>query len=403
MKTLGIIAEFNPFHTGHAYLIREAMQKCEADRCVIVMSGDFVQRGAPAIVDCHARAEMALGGGASLVLSLNPYISTGSAGYFADGAVRLLDSLGIVDFLAFGSETAECEKLSAIADILSEEPPAYKEALNKALAEGLSFPSAREKALSELCDTAPIKTPNNILAIEYLISLRQCKSNIRPIAVSRTGGSYHDNSLSKRFASASALRNVLLDSDSRNLTDLNDHLSKESLEILKNSTLLDCNDFSRELLYALRMNLENLDEFYDIPAELADRIRNKIDEYKNFDDFCALLKSKERTYTSISRALMHIILGLKTEKCDMKETTKPHYARVLGFRAEHSDILKLIKEKSSIPLITNDAAAKEILNKKALRIFNEEIRSAHIYQSVVSLKSDSLFKNEYRRRTLILK
>ncbi|MCR5778724.1 MAG: nucleotidyltransferase family protein [Lachnospiraceae bacterium] len=394
MKTLGIIAEFNPFHSGHRYLIETAMQKCGADRCIVVMSGDFVQRGAPAIIDCHTRAEMALSGGASAVLSLNPYVSTGSAAYFADGAVQLLDNLGCVDYLAFGSESGDIEWLDAIASILINEPEEYKIELNDGLSQGLSFPVARQKALEKLCDADAIGSPNNILAIEYLSALKRHNSRVFPITITRKGSAYHDDTIDTDFASASALRVELL----KNNKNLSKYLSDNSLSILSSAALLDSNDFSRELIYALRTNLEILDEFYDMPAELADRIKNNIDNFKNFDDFCALLKTKDRTYTSISRALIHILLNLKNTETEMSDTVKPHYARIIGFNSAHSDILGKIKSNTNIPLIINAAEASKMLNQKALRSFNEEIRSAHIYQSVAVNNSGQPFKNEYRRK-----
>ena len=182
MKTIGIIAEFNPFHNGHKYLIDKCRKDLHADRVVVVMSGDYVQRGAPAIIDKFTRAKCAVNLGADLVIELPIYYSLGSAEYFAKGAVSILSGLGCIDYLCFGSEFPDVNKLYEISDIISNEPPVYKDVLSTGLKDGLSFPAARAKALNEqLKNTSKgydqaeyedlLSSPNTILGIEYLRAL----------------------------------------------------------------------------------------------------------------------------------------------------------------------------------------------------------------------------------------
>lgn len=212
-KTVGIIAEYNPFHNGHAYQIREVRKQSGADYIIIVMSGDFVQRGRPALLDKYARARLALLGGADLVLELPCAAASGSAARFAQEAVRILDRLGVVQELWFGSEAGELAPLLEAAAVLAEEPPHFRNALRQSLRQGNSYPLARQKAL-EACSAdgeklaAPelLCLPNNILGIEYCTALKRLRSSVLPRTLKRVGSGYHDRQASGSFASASALR-----------------------------------------------------------------------------------------------------------------------------------------------------------------------------------------------------
>lgn len=218
MKVVGIVAEYNPFHNGHRYHIEEARKCTGADFVVVVMSGDFVQRGEPAVIDKYHRTEMALSQGADLVLELPAAFACASAEYFATGAVSLLHALGCVDTLCFGSECGHLDLLEEIADLFIQEPSEYKEYLKTALKSGYSFPAARDEALKEyfaedLVKTAQIASvlsaPNNILGIEYIKALKVLGSSIRPVTITRMGQGYHETTFSDSFCSATALRRLL--------------------------------------------------------------------------------------------------------------------------------------------------------------------------------------------------
>ncbi len=408
MKITGIIAEFNPFHSGHEYLINKAMEETSSDACIVVMSGDFVQRGEPAFIDKYSRAEAALSSGCSMVIELGQRSATGSAAEFAEGAVKLLDSLGIVDTLSFGSESGDLQKLESICRIITDEPASYKTKLKENLSNGLSFPAARAAALKTTCgaDEALLSGSNNILAIEYMKALRAAESRITPFTIKRRGEAYNSKNISEtNFSSAKAIREAVI---SGNINIPETALCKGSANILKQAVernaFLTPDDFSAELIYALRMNLDQLENFYDLSHELADRIRNTIDEFNSFTQYIELLKTKNLTYSAISRALTHVLLNISRDRnSSISDFLEPEYIHVLGFRKEASNLLRLIEEKASLPLIIRptDAAAK--LNKKALRSFNEEVRSANIYESAISRKSGQPFRNEFRRKVLVLK
>lgn len=217
MKTAGIIAEYNPFHTGHEYQINYIKEKLRTDYVVIAMSGDFVQRGTPALFSKYVRAEMALRSGADLVLELPVSISSASAELFARGGVQLLDGLGVTDILCFGSECGDTDALMELAKILAEEPEAFQDALRRNLKDGMTFPKARSMALSAVFPEAEkyqqlLSSPNNILGIEYCKAILRENSSISPVSIKREGNDYHENTLfENHFPSASAIRNAILD------------------------------------------------------------------------------------------------------------------------------------------------------------------------------------------------
>ncbi|MDO4556822.1 MAG: nucleotidyltransferase family protein, partial [Lachnospiraceae bacterium] len=223
MKTAGIIAEYNPFHYGHQYHIEQTRKKTGADYVIAIISGNFVQRGAPSVIDKYQRTKAALSSGCDLVLELPVVYSSASAEFFASGAVCLLDSLGICDFLSFGSEAGKLDQLSVLSDILREEPSDFKNILKFYLREGMSFPLAREKALHTYCDSilhcqfsndfwSSLKQSNNILALEYLKSLKKIRSGIFPVTITRKNAPYHDKKLYEDFSSATAIRHTLFTS-----------------------------------------------------------------------------------------------------------------------------------------------------------------------------------------------
>ena len=225
MKTIGIIAEYNPFHNGHAYQIAELKRKTNADFVVIAMSGDFVQRGAPAIIDKYCRAEMALLCGADLVIELPAVWAVSSAEDFAMAGVTLFDKMGCIDGICFGAESDQLPQLKSIAGVLAEEPDIYRSALSSYLKKGLAFPAARAAALSDYFKSTGMNflisildTPNNILAVEYLKALKRRNSAMTPILIPRAGSGYHDTTINTPTASASAIRAAV-----SNVTPSDDH------------------------------------------------------------------------------------------------------------------------------------------------------------------------------------
>lgn len=403
MRTIGIIAEFNPFHNGHSYLIEKCKKDLNADFCVVVMSGDFVQRGAPAITDKFTRTKMALAGGADLVLELPIYYSTGSAEYFASGAVSILDKLGIIDYLCFGSECGDIRSLSQIADILVSEPASFKDALAKELKNGASFPKARQNALLTACPdlekdillTDTLSNPNNILGIEYLKALKKMNSRIKPYTIKRSGEGYHSEALNK-LSSASAIREALLSG-----IDVTECIPGESIDILrKDVTLISTANYSSLLAYKLlSLDKDMLTKYLDVTDDLAQKITNNMTSFTTFDDFIMTLKSKDLSYSRISRSLLHILLNITADHMNAYITNDyASYARVLGLKKSSSQVLAAAHETSTIPIIDRLKDAKMLLNEAQMSLLNETLYSSKIY----NLSKNGLIIDEYKIKQIIM-
>lgn len=395
MKTVGIVAEYNPFHNGHAYHIKKAKELTGADYCVVVMSGDFVQRGAPALMDKYLRTECALKNGADLVLELPVCYSVSSAEHFARGAVALFDKLGVVDSLCFGSECGDIRLLTEFAKELLDESPAFKDTLGRELRAGHTYPQARNNALiaSSPYLTAHINvmtSPNNILGIEYCKALLSANSRITPYTIKRIGASYHDNCLDDTFSSALSIRESLWHAVDTDM--LHKQIPDASRSVMERAYLKSFpvfpDDLSLLVQYALLSGEEaGFTEYPDIDKNLSDRIINLLPEYRDFRSFCDLLKSKNRTYVRISRSLLHILLGIRQE--DLLHYIKEgpvFYARMLGFRDSASPLLTAIKKESAIPLLSKLSEAEKQLAPTGLSMLKRDIYASHIYQSVVRSK-----------------
>lgn len=389
MKIVGIIAEYNPFHNGHEYHIEQAKTLTQADAAIVIMSGDFVQRGEPAIMPKHLRAEAALRAGASLVIELPVYYATQSAELFAFGAVSILEKLNVVDALCFGSEAGNIQVLSDIADILTHETPAFKARLQEYLRMGDSFPTARKKIMKDLFPDKDydqiLESPNNILGIEYLKALSRLNSEIIPYTIPRCGSAYHDDCLDDNYSSATAIRKAM---ETEAFEKLSKYIPSSAFTIMQNaynkSLPIYANDFSLLLKYRLlNETKESLSEYADVTEDLANRIYKHRNDFESFDQFCLLLKTKELTYTRISRALIHILL-----KCKKNMPTGVEYARVLGFRTDSTEVMSQIKKCSHIPLVTKLSAFEH-------PDLEQDVYASHIYQSVIADKYKTPFQNEF--------
>lgn len=404
----GIIAEYNPFHNGHAYQIEQARLLTGCDFLVVVMSGDYVQRGAPAVFDKYTRTRMALACGADLVLELPVACSCASAEFFASGAVSLLDGLGCVDFLCFGSESGDLQSLMEPARILAKESPVFQEALRRGLSLGLSFPAARKEAF-RACTSDPdiLDLPNNILGIEYLKALLQRESIIKPVTIKRKGQGYHDTLLDSGFASASGIRRFLKQEEAplSALPALKESLPDPVMEVLKDTLAHTLpvweEDFSMLLRYELlRQSASDLTRYADISPDLGRRLKNCADKFSSFSEFVALVKTKDVTYTRITRALFHILLNLTGE--DTRNSVAMPYARILGFRKDHSRILGLLKENSRIPIIPKAADYKTYLTPDLQPLFEKDLFAANLYETIAAAKQKRAFLHDLKRSPVIL-
>ncbi len=422
MKTTGIIAEYNPFHNGHKYHLEEVRRQTGADYLIIVMSGDFTQRGIPAVINKYSRARMALDAGADLVLELPVCYATGSAAWFAQGAICLLDSLGCVDLVSFGSECGDIDRLTAMAKTLSEEPPAFTETLKRCLKEGLSYPTAREIALQSALSTpaaretvpqSVLSAPNDILGVEYCKALLEIGTSITPYTIRRLGGAYDDPELQAQNSSALAIRTALYRGDSAihdrptdDLVAIRDQVPPHVYNILSgefNRTFPVFPDMlSAQLHYKLISEVDQgFDTYFDVSTDLSNRIRKLLPDYRNFTQFCDLLKTKQLTHTRVSRSLMHILLGIHKEDMETyRNAGTVFYARMLGFRRSSAPLLGAIKNQSRIPLISKLADAPSLLTDTGKCQLNLDIRAAHIYESMVQHAFSTAFMQEQCREII---
>lgn len=421
MKVNGIIAEYNPFHNGHKYHLEASLKSTGADYTIIAMSGNFMQRGTPAMIHKYARAEMALKNGADLVLEIPSFYACASAEYFAHGGVSLLDQLGVVDCLCFGSECGDVAVLTQIAEILTHEPDAFRQYLTTCLKQGHSYPTARSLALAAYlegyCASSKehcASTPNNILGIEYIRALRSRNSNIKPVTIKREGAQYHEQTLSTDYPSATAIRHAIYThhnrpkTDSGSLATLTDQLPDSALDILQNvcNTIqpIQMNDFSQILLYKLLCQAPyGYEKYLDISNDLSDKIGKNLFRFQNCSNFCDLLKSKDITHTRLSRCLLHILLDIRTKDMEhYKAMDYVPYARVLGLRKDAVALLSAIKKHASIPLITKLADAENILGTDALEMLRRDIQISHIYNGVEATKCGGEIRNEYRMPIVVI-
>lgn len=415
MKTTGIIAEYNPFHNGHRYQIETLRSAYHPDYVIIAMSGDFLQRGTPALMDKYARARMALLQGADLVLELPACFATASAELFALGGILLFQTTGLVSSICFGTESQDISGISALARLLSQEPDWYRDALTSYLKQGLSFPAARAMALPEY--ESLLHSPNNILAIEYCKAMISLNASFTPIPVPRTGSGYHDTKLSSPFASASAIRKELhnwISGDAPNKfpPSLADVLPADSYRSMKEYfqklPFLWEDDFSLLLHHCLLLETErSLLDCSDMTKSLANRILGKRREFLSWSSFCASLNSKDMTYARISRILTHLLLHITDSQTGpyLNPSQRPFalpYLRVLGFKKSSSGLLARLKETAKAPVITSLSAAEALLKPEGLTMLTTDVFASDLYRSVQISHTQKPCPNEYARRLLTL-
>ena len=422
MKIVGLITEYNPFHNGHLYHINKAKEITGADAVIVIMSGNYVQRGAPAIMPKHLRAEVALEAGVPVVIELPVCYALGSAEYFAAGAISIFEKLNCIDAICFGSECGDYETLKRIAHIAADEPEEYKGFLKEQLKKGHSFPLARQLALKAYLNDDSIyeilEQPNNILGIEYIKALYLKKSSMDIYTIKRVVSGYHDEDLSENYSSASAIRKLLWHAShsihleeegmfdepvlSEVLTRLEDQVPPVCIRLLEENHRIRypiySNDFSLLLKYKLMSETKtSLADYMDVTEELANRFMNQLNAFITIEQFSDLIKTRDLTYTRVSRTLFHILLNIKKEDYPLYAAEgHAFYARILGFRKDAASILKHMKEHSEIPLITK-LTQTESLNETGLKMLEQDIFSSNLYESIITEKFKLPFTNEYQQ------
>lgn len=378
-NVLGIIAEYNPFHNGHLYHLKESKRKCNAKYVVAIISGNFTQRGDASIVNKFEKAKMAIENGIDMVIELPTLYSISSAENFADGAIKILNELNFITHISFGSESGNINQLNNIASILTDEPEEFSKLLKEELRKGSSFPVARQNAIEKFLNLTNknefnklLKSPNNILAIEYLKALKKTKSNITPITIERKNVDYYSENIVENFASSTKIRkeisenlnmytNIMdinnMDINNMNMNNmdvnmdmfLNSCMPKKSYDIIKENIekgnciqSLKC--FEDMIFYKLRsMQINEIKELPDVCEGLENVIKKASNETNSLEDLINKCKSKRYTRTRIQRILIYALLGITRQDMEMSENVNP-YIRVLAVNKNGRELLSIINK-----------------------------------------------------------
>lgn len=364
MKVVGLITEYNPFHNGHKYHLDKSKELTSASHTIAVMSGNFLQRGEPALLDKWERGRIAVKEGVDLVIELPTIYSCNSAEFFASGSINLLDSLNIVDYVCFGSEGGNLKNINLISDLLVDEPPKFKSNLKEHLNKGCPFPVARENAIREYLgdnieNINSLNSPNFILGIEYLKALKFLNSTITPLTIKRIKADYNSTEIKDEICSATAIRN-LLEESLEHINMIKNVVPSNSYEMINNAIQkgkgpIFIKDLEQIILYKLRFASTNdLKSIHDVVEGLENRFKKAAKLSTNYHDLMQHLKTKRYTMTRLKRILIKAILGIsKRDVNTLAKNSKPQYIRVLGFNNRGAELLKIIKQTSSLPIITN--------------------------------------------------
>lgn len=391
-KICGIIAEYNPLHNGHIYHIRETRRIGKVDFVVAIISGNFMQRGVPAILDKWTRGRLVVeAGSVDLVLEIPYFIATESAEYYAKGSIGILESLGVIDSVSFGSEKGSVEELKDIAKLLREEPFKYSDKLTEYIAEGMSFPKARERAVAEFLGdeySKMLRLPNNILAVEYLKHIK----SMQAITIKRQGG-YHADDAGPEYPSATGIRKKILD----NKYDIvKNSVPREVYEEITNNSISGLSKSMKEYFNLIRTeivkrNSSELENIQGITEGLENKIKKEIRYHDDYKGFVSSVKSKRYTMTAIERGLNHILMSIDKKEVEEAFENEMWYTRVLALNDRGAFVLKKAKEKAGIKILNN-------INKeeKLPELFKYDIMASDIYNIITG-------KDMYKNSDFVMK
>ena len=406
-KVLGIIAEYNPFHNGHLYHLEQSKKQTGSTYTVAIMSGNFTQRGSTSIIDKWSKAQGAIENGIDLVIELPVLYATSSAENFAEGSIKILDSLKVVDYISFGSENNNIDILNKFADILYQEPKEYKNLLSQELKKGLSYPKARENALMIYLNNPRgyqniLSSPNNILGIEYLKALKKYRSNIKPVSISRYGSNYNDIGYNENIASSTAIRNMIKNNSFEIIRKLVPNSSYSILvqNIQSGHVVPDLSIFEKEIIYNLRkMHISEIVELPDVSEGLEYSIKNAANSCSNLYDFFNIIKSKRYTQTRIQRILLYSLLGITKKDIAMSKRTQP-YVRILGFNQRGQFLLsKIAKNNPRLQIITSVKKFVDTNSNKNLKsMLDKDIFATNVY--TIGYEYDSWSNLDYTKKLI---
>jgi predicted nucleotidyltransferase len=372
MKVLAVIVEYNPFHLGHRYLIEALGQNQHFDAVICIMSGDFVQRGEPAVCSKWARAEMALRGGADLVIELPFIYAVRSAYYFARGAIQSLAACGVVSHLGFGSESGNIKQLQHLAGIIAAEPADYRDKIKEHLALGLSFPAARSRALQAYLGLSGSQAddlllgPNNILALEYLRVIAELNLPLYPLTIKRKGQAYHDSDLGS-LASATAIRQALF--NPQEPEDITSHMPSSAWEILQRETVqgrapVAADSLEQAVLSRFRtLDLHEIRQLYEVSEGLEYRIYEGARSCGTLAELRRYIKSRRYSMTRVNRILLYGIMGVNRTLTAEIDQHGPSYLHVLGFSSQGQKILQQINKRSRLQVLNRGKDVKRFFEE----------------------------------------
>jgi predicted nucleotidyltransferase len=405
---LGIVSEYNPFHNGHIMHLKKSQEITKADFTIAIMSGNFVQRGDTSLIDKWSKTEMALRQGIDLVIELPTVYATSSAENFAEGAVKILNNLGIIDYLSFGSEIGQIKPLDDVASILAKEPKDFSEIIKRELKSGLSYPKARELAIQRYFGNSPLylnalQNPNNILGVEYLKALKRTKSTITPITIKRSCSDYNSTDIKNGIASATAIRNMI--ETGKNIHSVVPFETYEIIEKLnqKGQIVTSLKIFEKEIIYTLRkMSLAEIASLPDVTEGLENKIKNAVNTSNSLDEVISKVKSKRFTQTRIQRILIYALLNITKKDIQISKKVTP-YIRVLGFNKHGKRIISAIAEHNPKAKIVVSVKRFFETNKDSNlhAMMQKDILATNIY--TLGFKNGSTANLDYTHKILELK
>ena len=402
---LGIISEYNPFHNGHLLHLQNSKKLTHTDFTIAVMSGNFVQRGDTSIVDKWTKTELALKAGVDLVIELPTLYAISSAENFAEGAIKILNGLGVVDYVSFGSEIGEISPLNDVAQVLYKEPKEFSALIANQLRSGLSYPKARELAIqmyfgSSQKYTDILQNPNNILGIEYLKALKKHKSPIRPITLKRKYSDYNSADVKSGIASATAIRTML--QNNKNVHYVVPYETYELLEDKKKSGQIipSLSIFSKEIMYSLRkMTLSEIASLPDVSEGLENKIKTAVNTSNNLEELISKIKSKRYTQSRIQRILLYALLNISEKDMNMSRKQMP-YIRVLGFNKHGKRIISAIANHN--PKLQIIVSVKKFMENNSDRhlhtMMSKDIFATNVY--TLGYETGSLANLDYTHKVV---
>lgn len=393
MNAVGIIAEYNPLHNGHIYHIEEAREIAGSDAVVVAMSGDYVQRGEPAILSKWERTRLALINGADLVVEIPTLFCLGNAAQYAKAGVAMLESMLPVRYLSFGSESGNVDSLLLTAVNMDRAASEIEEGISKLIKEGVSYPAARARVYKELFPDAEDlpESPNDVLALEYV----RASSRLEHLAVKRKGAAYNDNSSNDIFMSASGIREAVMSDES-----VIKYVPLDTAISLQESIITNPDKWVNTFKYAvISMDAEDIDRCPSGGEGLGNKIKSVINDFDDWNALIEAVKSKRYTYTRISRLFMQIILGIDRNKyiSDM-----PQYLRILGMNDTGRELVKEMKnnELCDLPLITNINKQMDLLSDEGTKQLELDIHCADVYNLVTG--RNQVECSDYRTKPILI-